>query len=375
MTFADRYPIARFEEMLALPERDRQKHVDAHAIPAAMAHLTAARDAGLMVAVPGSGGRRIRLVDAWNRFVSKDGREDGTLPWTMGFTFLLGVITAELTSVRKAHEGICDAFDRGDMRYETRGARFRFSSNHDEVSGLECELVVEGWKPKLVSFDLATMSYVTLEDLAAIPLQTLEIDLPTGELVIADWFQMNGVTDAIEARLEKRLDDHRSGIQYSPGTDAGNVNLAKANLEDVGILRIAADKTTVVIEVSETGDRLLAADAWFPGKRGDRNAPPEGFVRAGSVGCDTRAIYLADASRIVDLIAESGEEDATTALRTHLDSPDFRFNTCAKVEPGRWRVHFGPRFQARADRRKLGIPKGVSPWFWMERIGGTTVAA
>lgn len=375
MTFADRYPLERFLELLAIPDEARDEHVLASGAPEAMAHLAAARDAGLMTRISGSRGRRIRLVNAWNTFADGSPQDEEFLAWTMGFTFILATITVRLGAERegfdeaaeRAHHDICEAFDRGDMRYDTSGARFRFDSQMDEIGGEFCEIVIQSWKGELRAFDLKLDRTVVLPDLDAVPLTHLDIDLPTGDLMMADWFRLDAFTKAVDKRLNARLNNHRSGEQYSPGSLIGVVNLAKAHLEDAGILRIATDDGSVVVDVAEGDDRLVASRSYFPGMRGDRTQAPEAHHRAGTINCAHHAVMVADRAQLILLLAEGGEAGPEAAIDRHMATERYVVRT--NVAPGRWRIHFGPDFHRRANRRRLGIPKGVSPWFVMERIG------
>lgn len=381
MTFADRYPLASFLELLSIPDEARDEHVLRNGAPEAMAHLAAARDAGLMTRISGSRGRRIRLVDAWNAFAEGRPQDEEYLAWTMGFTFILGIVTARFGAQREgsakaaesAHRGICEAFDRGDMRYNTPGARFRFDSIMDEIGGDFCELVIEGWKGELRAFDLRQDRTVVLPDLIGAPLTHLDIDLPTGDLMMADWFRIDAFTKAVDRRLDARLSDRRSGEQYNVASQIGAVNLAEAHLEDAGILRIAADDGSVVVDVAEGDDRLVASRSYFPGMRGDRTQAPEGHRRAGTIDCAHHAVMVADRAQLVLLLAEGGDATPEATIDRYMDENSYTVRT--KVEPGRWRIHFGPDFHRRANRRKLGIPKGISPWFTMERIGDVAPTA
>lgn len=375
MTFADRYPLTAFLELLAVPDEARNEHVLKSGAPEAMAHLAAAREAGLMTRISGSRGRRIRLVDAWNTFADGSPQDEEFLAWTMGFTFILGIITAGFGAKRegfekaaeRVHREICEAFDRGDMRYNTPGARFRFDSQMDEIGGEFCEIVIEGWKGELHAFDLKLDRTVVLPDLDAIPLTHLDIDLPTGDLMMADWFRLDAFTRAVDKRLKARLSDRHSGKQYSPGSRIGAVNLAKAHLEDAGVLRIATDDGSVVVDVAESDDRLVTSRSYFPGMSGDRTQAPEGHHRAGTIDCAHHAVMVADRAQLILLLAEGGEAAPETAIDRYMATERYVVRT--NVAPGRWRIHFGPDFHRRANRRRLGIPKGVSPWFTMERIG------
>jgi len=375
MTFADRYPLARFLELLAMPDGTQDEHVLRCGAPEAMAHLAAARDAGLMTRIAGSRGRRIRLVDAWNAFAAGSPQDETFLSWTMGFTFLLGVVTARMAATRegvakgaeRAHREICEAFDRGDMRYNTPGARFRFDSQMDEVGGEFCEIVVKGWQGTLQAFDLKQDRTVVLTDIVAVPLTHLDIDLPTGELLMADWFRIDAFTKAVDERLDARLSDHRSGEQYSIGSDLGGMNLAKAHLEDAGILQIRTDDGSVVVDVADEDDRLVASRSHHPGMRRKHAHAPEGHRRAGTIDCDRHTVMIADRAQIVLLLTEGGDAAPEGTIDRYM--ADHRHVVRTSVRPGRWRIHFGPNFGRRANRRKLGIPKGVSPWFTMQRIG------
>jgi hypothetical protein len=383
MKFADRYPLERFLELSKLNGDAQQKHIDEHAIPAAMMHLRDVRADGLMSLVEGSNGRRIEIVDAWNAFVTYGDPTNRVLSWSMGFAFSLGLITARMASkggsdaitpqgATEAYHGICEAFDRGNMRYETRGARFRFGSAYDRVSGLECELVVAGWKASIVAFDMTTMKTVVLKDAPLLPLRHLEIDVPTGELLMADWFRIDAFTKAVDERLDAHLEANDADadgeeINYSIASDVGAMNLAEAYLKSCGIVQIATDNTTVMIDAAEDGRSLVGSESWFPGKRTKHDEAPKGHVRAGRICCDRHTVMIGERTRVLELLAEGGDADPAATLDAYL--ADHAYVAVLKVEPGRWRIDFGPKFHKRANRRRLGIPAGTSPWFSMQRIG------
>lgn len=155
----------------------------------------------------------------------------------------------------------------------------------------------------------------TYERLAAFdapkPLRHLEITLPSGILLAADWFRIPGFTEAVEDE-----DDSRPSINSDLGIDLRT----RDHFERLGLMRIHT--TNCVPAFVQDGDAVRVGhfndeDDAFYTEEGDRNEVPLPEV-VGRVCCDLWDVTFADRDVLITLLEKGGQfpdrEAAVAAL-------------------------------------------------------------
>lgn len=341
--------------------------------PIVIAHLVDLRDAGSLAVIDGTENRDIRFADAWNAFLAGTEILWQNLLWNGLGDFVLvhaikGNIDGEsegadpVRTMADAYALVCRLMDAGDLVGTTFHPAVKPKPHFDDLrcgkTGDRCRLVVEGWQPRLERFDRTAQGYwVPLEAVAAPVVQTIEIDLPTGVLLMSDYLRMPGVHAELERRIDDAIGDDRYSDTYSVNSERGHIATTRLIAEVAHVLEVSTTNTMVAVHQSE--DRLVVID--------DHDATSmkptiAGMIRTGDVCCDRWTVLLADRQ---DVVALMGTDEA--ALDTWLAS-DEADAIIVNVTPGRWRVSFGEALRNVQTANDLGIDTPATAWFSMQRI-------
>ncbi len=219
---------------------------------------------------------------------------------------------------------------------------------HGPVTSEKVYVTLHAWHPRFQKYDPEAGAFSDLEDLSVKPITHLEIDLPTGELLISDWFRIKEFTDVMQAqsgfnicyaqqRIERTIEGVRKynvmEVAYSGGIPSVVVGRDRSS-DDVNALRIGA------LDVDEFTDEPLNAD----------------LEVSGTVTPEYRATTLIDPADLVSLIAlEVGKSEAEAKVAGFIANPPLgKRTTIAKVEPGIWHLYFVDPDAADINRLEQG---------------------
>ncbi|MFZ3482161.1 hypothetical protein [Sphingomonas sp. 3-13AW] len=374
MGFADHYPLAAFEagyraSILGGPEV--ATHQEAVFFPAVEAHLLQLRGEGRLGMASGLAGRDVWSATAWNEMIAV-----GTFsPWLTSFLTEMALhgshYNAEHGSllspenreaaisphkrVEAAWKDLCTLMDTG-----TTENRFRLETLEDGLTGERCQLAFDNWHAKLLRWNGS--AFEQAQDADAIPLATVEIDCPSGELVLCDAITVcdGAFHDIVD------LGDRRY-TTASLNSAQGALNYTTAVAADYGFAEIATSNTSV--SVHQRGDCLLVSEMFSHDclEGTVAQAPDNRWVQRGGFTCDRWMTTIVDRQVAVALLTRSGVADAASSLDAWIGDEMDEVVTLS-VTPGRYRVHFGPTFSERFDRFSAGVPEGPEPWLFMERV-------
>lgn len=380
MAFADHLPLDMFARLNAMgPGLDRDR-IEKTVSSMALGHFQDMVRQGRVGHIAGIKGRDIRVATAWNATID-DERVDWywTLSQKLGHAVLIAGIAAQFAKGRdhdlplsdqentEAHAELCTLMDAGDLNDGLLG-RGAFDELQDSRTGDRCRLIVKGWQPRLERLQRDPYAWTAVEDVEEIPTQTIEIDLPSGDILMTDYLRIESFREGLDARLEHRLyGDRTYSTDYSIGTDAGSINLLEATWQEGRVLEVRTDNTSVSVFQSPEG-RLTVVDATT--RSGDGAPRVRCGRKIGRFSCDRWTVLVMDRQDVLAIMAEGGSADPTAELDAFLASDDcYAEDTLSlKVAPGKWRVTYGPRFDETCDRKTLGIGPSIVPWFAMEPI-------
>jgi hypothetical protein len=371
-----------YAEACKADQRDREvlnTHKEEVFDPAMQAWLEHLRSEGRMNLMTGLKGRETILPHAWNAFV--EGKADkyqlahllygmqGFLTWSIitidpdhykrkqapGHVRGTHVLPTE-AMIEAGYQKLLDNIEAGNSDFH-----LRFDDIRDSKTGHRLKIELKGWHATLLKMDTASgrYDYEPAKDMVAIPLQTVEIDLPTGELLLSDWIRVPGFKEATDLGYEDGSLDISS--------DQGAVNTTKAHAARHNLGHVQTTNTCVIVHQDAAG-RLMVSER--SDRRSDDDAKAEGMKRVGDFSCDLWWVTAIDKQTLLGLMAKGGCETPQKTLDAYLASDDAYASNVVrlKVTPGRYRIHFGPDFSKRVNRKKLGIPKGPQPWLLMEPI-------
>lgn len=348
-------------------------HIKTHFRPAMLRWLEYLRGDGRLTPIPHLENRSILLADAWNAFVGGTADENDTDRVLAIFdrAFLRITISAKKAryhlreqpghirggsyppadaDINAAYQELIKTIESGDSDLLYLSVENLF----DTASGDQCRIQFSDWKTELLIWNNENYTYQPATPAVEIPLQTVEIDAPTGDLLLTDWFRIPEFTKATEESRNININ-----------SDQGAIRLTKALAERHGVVHVHTTNTYVGVHLGPDG-RLMIAERWDERDEDEATAP--GMEPVGEFSCDLWAATIIDKEILLELMRKGAAEDPEAVLKNYLEGGSNNI-VSLKVEPGQYRVHFGPHFHRRANRAELGIPEGPEPWLLMERIG------
>lgn len=377
MLFSDRLDLETFTRLADMEYGlDRDDFMRDVVQPIVMAHLEEQRDTGRMAPFEGLENRSMRFPDAWNAFLAGTEAEwQYTLPNQMAHFVLIWAIDGRIKGDREdggdmtqtipaAYAALCGRMDEGRIVKPTflpiMTPQPAIDDIRCEATGARCRAIIEDWRPRLERLEMEERrGWIPLERVAAQPAQTVEIDLPTGELLIADFIRAPGVAEAYERAIDKRMGDSRYGPAGCVSSEIGRYATTRAVLKGTGMLEIST--RDVSVSVHRDGDALVFTDAH---DHTDEDPAVVGMKKVAEICCDRNTVVLADRSVVARLM-----KDRKGRLASFLAGPDGADVVRMDVEPGRWLVTFGEAIHAPEDAAKLGVVTTARTWFTMKRIG------
>jgi hypothetical protein len=377
MAFTDHLDIETFDLLSRMEQGAIRDRMQGDLIePAVITHLEDLRDAGSLAVIEGLENREIRLADAWNAFL---GGEDTIwrhlLQHHMADYVLVHAIRASVrsemddvdsaTAVAESYASLCASMDAGVIVAPTYHPAIKPKPFLDDLrcgaTGDRCRLVIENWVPRLERFDRSAKEsgyWVPLETVEAPEIETIEIELPTGILLISDYLRAPGIHEALEGRIDAAIGHNRYDDSHSLNSERGRVATTRVVAEAANVLQVCTGNT--IVGIHQTDDRLVVVD-----DHDSTELEPvvEGLLRAGEVSCDRWTVLLADRSHVLELMQDDG-----TRLDAYLASDD-NDSVVVTVKPGHWRVSFGEAVQEPEAAAELGVITKARTWFAMTRIG------
>lgn len=348
------------------------QHEKSNFEPKFMNFLESLRCSGKLSLIPGVKGRKINFATNWNLFIEK-GLEslDQYQKRDIGHTFKNLFITRILVDRgRKKDEpynvrdGVVSPeralimYNQLVLNIDSGSVDDIYSSQeeYDFISGKRCKLAMDDWFISFVTFNMKLRDYEPILDIEDMQIETVEINVPSGRLMISDWFRIQGFNEATDRNYEEDINCATGAIACSKRYAASD------------IIHIQTTNTYVGIEENPSG-KLGIIESWTiesetTGKRFKVNSESKG-----QVSCDLWWITALDRDVLIAKLAEGGNPDPEGALETYLASKDAYASNIVEVavKPGRWRAHFGVK---QASDKEGFLVKGKAfgfnnrPKFW-----------
>lgn len=294
-------------------------------------HLAALRDAGLIVPHDALPNRRMNLQHSWNvmcgtaehRYSSQEGETLAvarrlshaliSVPLHMlAFDVESGKVDAASRDTRM--RAIMTEMDTGDLPWWKLGAY-----EQDFVSGEELDFEMRGWALVFGRRGGRGEGITPAEDLPAVTMHEIDIDLPTGELLIADWFRSDGFTDLVD-----------EGNPWRGGSQNENERDAERYARDHGFVSVSSARRSLTI--LRNGDTVTAGhhdeDGEYP--------LPQGFSRVRDLLIDLRKVSLADKATLISILSRIHPQDRAQEMADEIARD--RDTVRIRVEPGRYRI-------------------------------------
>lgn len=257
-------------------------------------YLQARAEQGDFKPLPFSEGRHLTWADAWNRLANQDPLDHHDRAWLAE-----PLDMALSTAIEKAA-------DHADLVQRVALLRFNTSLGDCDRTGERMYLQASTWAPVLGTYDRENgkFDFVPLTENAPRPgMQHVQIPVPTGELLIADWFRVPGFTEIVDANKRQRK---------SINTMAGKHETAHIYAREHGFASVYVGNSSPTIYARE-GQLVIASE--------DPNAKQRhaNGKEAGRVCTDIRWASVIDREVLTAIVAKTlGQVDAEKAVAEYI---------------------------------------------------------
>jgi hypothetical protein len=303
------------------------------------AFLADRRNAGILRAVALAGHRNWD-VDGWNRFIETGDQAELSsslmhsctfelLYWALNPPASLQQKLGSLPEDARMRAAYADLVERADAGSFLRGPDIRC-----DVCGARLRAGFKDW-----NITLTTSRYQEPDHLAPCAytpgLKEVTLQVTSGELLIADWFRIEGFTDIVDA---EKLD-------FEINFAAGKVEQTQYYADAYGFVSVSVGNSMPAVYVNTAKDRVVvgrmredideedyqSADSW-----GD-------FSTEGRVCTDLWWTTAIDRQRLIDILASRhGPAKAAELVEEYLDENRIDV-TRIPLPNGRYRVQFNSR--------------------------------
>ena len=293
-------------------------------------HLIALADAGVIRPYNGAQNRRMNLLYSWNQMADTKGEEGRRLIEARhvanrlfpGFFHLrLSLLIDNLkrsgsTDSGEMHKAIASELDAGNIRWWTLS-----SQEYDFISGQDFAYELRDWNIQIgIRPEIrGRKDLVPVDDLPPPALQILEIMIPSGDLLIADWFRAEGFTDLVD-----------EGQPWRGGSVLEDEADAERYVRDYGFISARSERRSLIIITDGKGISVGAYDE-------DGNHPlPIGWHQVGNILIDLRKISAVDREVLSAILhrihSEERSREFSEQVATNSDTVRL------KVTPGRYQA-------------------------------------
>jgi hypothetical protein len=280
--------------------------------------------------------RRVNIVAAWNGMSRNDG-EGWLSPETqrrhVAERIFSMLVWRDLHSIAwKVGRGEIDAAAREKATVDLEACMDSGTSDllwagedKDFVSGEDISFVLSDWNlvvgRRIRDWRNRPAGSVLepIEDLEPVRLHQVEIDVPSGRLLIAEWFHVDGFTDLVD-----------EGDPWRGGSHAENESDAERYVSTHGFVSVSTARRCLT--VFRKGDTLGIG---HHDEDGD-HPKPKGCRRVASFMVDLRKVTMSDRSVLVDVLRKVHPDDDVEAMVANIERD--RDMVSLKVAPGRYRI-------------------------------------
>ena len=187
----DGTPSANYDRSLAAP-----------ALLALREHMADLAASGVLSHMAGAGGRGGQLIDAWKAMVDGKGDEldaEVCSRFAFGRMMILGMVGVERavesgTSFENACGEAYAAFVAAAAKGEVHG--IEGTSEVCSTTGEHMGFTMAGWRPVAMTFGMET-GFAPAHDVEAPGLQHVEVEFPSGQVIVADCIRIPAFLEAI----------------------------------------------------------------------------------------------------------------------------------------------------------------------------------
>lgn len=274
-------------------------------------------------------GHEIYWKSQWNQMLKDKEFDKSVFSSSFFMVLAYGMPKQEATQkdIEDAYNKLIENTDRGNFG--------RHLVSEDFCSCTDCgqkmRLIFEGWKPKFQVLKKIEDKKIIMgnpESCLAKEVVSLNVDFPTGELLMADWFRIPGFTEAVEYKGADKYSQERS-INHA----SGRILATKENLENFNFISISVGNSSP--RIFQSGNNLA-----FGSVDEDKEDDIGKYKEVGYVCTDLWAVTIIDKKVLIEIIAKTNNEDIDIA--TELVNKYIKEESVNKVnvKPGSYQLNF-----------------------------------
>lgn len=324
-------------------------------------HLTELREAGVLQPHNALPNRSMHVIESWNGMwkgtaYTKPADEARDTAERFGWHLInaglvdLAYLQAKGMSESERAQAFYDLtmrMDAGDVSYWRIG-----NLEEDYASGERLAYEMRAWNLVVGRRPERGVRHLEpVEDVGPKTLHHVDIEVPTGELLVADWFRADGFTDLVD-----------EGNPWRGVSCAENEADAERYVRDHGFVSVKSAMRSLTI--------LRNRDRIAIGSHDEEvaHALPVGYRRVKDMLIDLRKVSIVDRSKLVETLSRMHPHDRAERLAGEVAAADGTVRI--KVAPGRYRVT-SSGYGGIGDLLEEGHPhkrNGYEPVLLLERI-------
>lgn len=326
-------------------------------------HLLALAATGTIRRYDALPNRRMNLVHDWNAMFDADPETSEGAARHVAHRFAHHLVMIHLAYLGfDLKTGSCTqnrsaGLDAAIARIDAGNARWVQIGNceHDFVSGERLDYEIVGWNLVIGRRGAPGAGLLPVDDLPPVALHRVEIDMPTGRLLLADWLSTGDMSDGFTETVDE-------GDLWRGGSQAENESDAERYARDHGFVSVASAHRCLCVM---TDGRSLTVGRYD--EDGDHPAPAGFRIVRGLLVIDLRKVSIADRASLVALYSRIHDADHAEDLVSMVEARHDAVTI--DLPPGRYRVissgrgHVGDLLE---DGHPLKVP-GYEPVMIVEK--------
>lgn len=311
------------------------------------AKLVQLRNDGLIAPITKHLAYRFEFALNWNRFV--EAGPDNMETWQL--KFLVGDVTRsfikdifgkrfELTRaddtltedspelIKALEIEFQSLLDAGDMTKE-----YYSIEAHSPVAKGHFHLLFENWKPKFITRSLERGASQELPPIDVSPITHMEVDIPTGEMLLCDWMRIEQFTAALDTKEKFDISSASDRIERTiEGVRKFNVMEVKIG-NGSGCIVVDRDAASGDITQIRIGD--LSCD-----DETDEQINPS-LETCGSITTDYHGATIVDRQDLKNILLATMDDAAAEAAINHLiNEHPYQKPIVINIPPGKYHFYF-----------------------------------
>ena len=333
--------------------------------------LTNLRDSNKLGKIENGEGHSTRMLNEWNKFLENlpESQEDKI---TDNF---YKVVSYSLPHLKKdaieiPQEEYLEKYNKLTASI-TKGNFSHYEMAEDSCQCYECSqrfrLEIKNWSLSFKSFGKKADGEVDYENLVnpesclADNVVELKVDFPSGEVLVADWFNITEFTQTVEYNGKDKWDDEKS-----LNSAKGRIFTTSHYANEHSFISVSVGNSSP--EVIKNKDSLVIGRVDYEKEKTSYISTSGKFKKAAKVCTDFWGVTMIDKETLVDIIAQKlGKEKAAETVESYIKENSYNLDIL-KLNPGEYDLKFHGSYWKFNDKIKdESLPKDFEKFFTVSK--------